>query len=213
MAHKKGAGSSDNGRDSNSKRLGVKLFGGQYAKAGNIIVRQRGTKFHPGDNVGIGKDHTLFALVEGEVAFKKRRLNRTFVNIIPFDEVQETVAPITTEKVKAAPKVENVESGDTETKKVAKTKSDDFRKIEGIGPKIADLLYTAGISTFAELAKTDVAKIKSILEEAGSRYKTHDPTTWPAQAEIAATGDWDKLKAWQEELDGGRIVDATQEEE
>lgn len=83
MAHKKGVGSTDNGRDSNPKFLGVKLFGGQYAKAGNIIVRQRGTKFHPGSNVGMGKDHTLHALVPGLVEFKKKRLGRTFVNIIP----------------------------------------------------------------------------------------------------------------------------------
>ena len=73
MAHKKGAGSSRNGRDSNSKRLGVKLFGGHQAKAGNIIVRQRGTKLNPGLNVGLGKDHTLFALVDGEVEFKKQK--------------------------------------------------------------------------------------------------------------------------------------------
>ena len=72
MAHKKGVGSTDNGRDSNAKRLGVKLFGGQHAKAGNIIVRQRGTRFHPGLNVGIGRDHTLFALVEGTVNFVDR---------------------------------------------------------------------------------------------------------------------------------------------
>ena len=104
MAHKKGVGSTDNGRDSKSKRLGVKLFGGQYAKAGNIIVRQRGTKFHPGLNVGIGKDHTLFALKEGTVAFKKRRLNRTFVEIIPFIDVAETIADVKPEKVKATPK-------------------------------------------------------------------------------------------------------------
>ena len=83
MAHKKGVGSTDNGRDSNSKRLGVKLFGGQFAKAGNIIVRQRGTKFHPGNNVGMGKDFTLHALVDGTIEFRKRRLNRTFVNVIP----------------------------------------------------------------------------------------------------------------------------------
>ena len=78
MAHKKGVGSSKNGRESESKRLGVKIFGGQAAIAGNIIVRQRGTKFYPGDNVGIGKDHTLFSLVEGKVLFKKSR-NRQFV--------------------------------------------------------------------------------------------------------------------------------------
>lgn len=82
MAHKKGVGSSDNGRDSNPKMLGVKMYGGQAIIAGNIIVRQRGTKFHPGNNVGIGRDHTLFALTDGTVQFKKGRLNRTFVNVI-----------------------------------------------------------------------------------------------------------------------------------
>lgn len=82
MAHKKGVGSSDNGRDSNPKMLGVKLFGGQAIIAGNIIVRQRGTKFHPGNNVGIGRDHTLFALSDGTVQFKKGRLNRTFVHVV-----------------------------------------------------------------------------------------------------------------------------------
>jgi large subunit ribosomal protein L27 len=81
MAHKKGVGSSDNGRDSMSKRLGVKLFGGQKAIAGNIIVRQRGTKFHPGENVGMGKDFTLFALNDGVVSFKKGRKNRTFISV------------------------------------------------------------------------------------------------------------------------------------
>ncbi len=81
MAHKKGAGSSRNGRDSESKRLGVKLFGGQVAKAGNIIVRQRGTKHNPGLNVGIGKDHTLFALTDGEVEFKRKRNNKSYVSI------------------------------------------------------------------------------------------------------------------------------------
>lgn len=83
MAHKKGVGSSKNGRESHSKRLGIKIFGGQAAIAGNIIVRQRGTKHHPGDNVGIGKDHTLFALVDGTVEFRKGRENRSFVSVIP----------------------------------------------------------------------------------------------------------------------------------
>jgi large subunit ribosomal protein L27 len=81
MAHKKGAGSSRNGRDSESKRLGVKLFGGQEAKAGSIIVRQRGTKHNPGLNVGLGKDHTLFALTNGEVEFSKKRDNKSYVSI------------------------------------------------------------------------------------------------------------------------------------
>lgn len=81
MAHKKGVGSSKNGRDSESKRLGIKVFGGQSVIAGNIIVRQRGTKFHPGDGVGLGKDHTIFALKDGVVTFKKGIKDRTFVSI------------------------------------------------------------------------------------------------------------------------------------
>lgn len=83
MAHKKGVGSTDNGRDSHSKRLGVKLFGGQSAQAGNIIIRQRGTKYHPGNNVYMGKDFTIHAQVDGKVSFKKGRLNRMFVSIEP----------------------------------------------------------------------------------------------------------------------------------
>ncbi len=86
MAHKKGAGSSKNGRDSESKRLGVKKFGGQKVTAGNIIVRQRGTKHHPGKNVGMGKDYTLYALVDGKVLFAKKRNNRSFVSIEPLTE-------------------------------------------------------------------------------------------------------------------------------
>ena len=81
MAHKKGEGSVKNGRDSNSKRLGVKIFGGQAAVAGNILVRQRGTVYHPGKNVGVGKDYTLFALTDGVVEFKKGRQDRTFVSV------------------------------------------------------------------------------------------------------------------------------------
>ena len=81
MAHKKGVGSSKNGRESHSKRLGVKIYGGQYAIAGNIVVRQRGTKHHPSTNVGIGKDHTLFALVDGNVVFKKGKNDRSFVSV------------------------------------------------------------------------------------------------------------------------------------
>ncbi len=84
MAHKKGAGSSQNGRESESKRLGVKIFGGQAAIAGNIIVRQRGTAHYPGENVGMGKDHTLFALVDGVVKFQKKKQNRSYVSVEPF---------------------------------------------------------------------------------------------------------------------------------
>ena len=85
MAHKKGVGSSKNGRESHSKRLGVKVYGGQVAKAGNILVRQRGTVHHPGENVGLGKDHTLFALVDGTVIFRKRKDNRSYVSVEPMN--------------------------------------------------------------------------------------------------------------------------------
>lgn len=86
MAHKKGGGSSKNGRDSAAKRLGVKRFGGQLVSAGTILVRQRGTKFHPGDNVGLGKDHTLFALIDGAVSFKERRGKKLIEVLAPSAE-------------------------------------------------------------------------------------------------------------------------------
>ncbi len=85
MAHKKGVGSSKNGRESESKRLGVKKFGGESVIAGNIIVRQRGTQHHPGNNVGIGKDHTLFALIDGKVVFTKKRNNKSYVSVQPLE--------------------------------------------------------------------------------------------------------------------------------
>jgi large subunit ribosomal protein L27 len=86
MAHKKGGGTTRNGRDSESKRLGVKVYGGQAINAGGIIVRQRGTKLHAGENVGMGKDHTLFALTDGMVEFRKRRDNKSYVSVAPFAE-------------------------------------------------------------------------------------------------------------------------------
>ncbi|POY37582.1 50S ribosomal protein L27 [Solitalea longa] len=89
MAHKKGAGSSKNGRESHSKRLGIKIFGGQTAIAGNIIVRQRGTKHNPDKNVGIGKDHTLFALIDGTVVFKKKKDDKSYVSVIPVETAAE----------------------------------------------------------------------------------------------------------------------------
>ena len=100
MAHKKGVGSTDNGRDSNSNRLGVKLFGGQVATAGNILVRQRGTKFHVGNNVYIGRDHTLHAKVDGIVQFSRKRNDKVVVNIVP-----SGTAPVAKKAQKAAPVV------------------------------------------------------------------------------------------------------------
>ncbi|MDT3401594.1 50S ribosomal protein L27 [Mucilaginibacter terrae] len=103
MAHKKGAGSSKNGRESHSKRLGIKIFGGQAAIAGNIIVRQRGTRHNPGLNVGIGRDHTLFALTDGQVVFKKKADNRSYVSVLPYEaaEVAVEVAPVAAAAVEA----------------------------------------------------------------------------------------------------------------
>ncbi len=108
MAHKKGAGSSRNGRDSESKRLGVKIYGGQIAIPGNIIVRQRGTKFHPGDGVGIGKDHTIYALTEGIVDFVKKRNNRSYISVISQEDWNNKGKPqiVTQTAVKEKPVVE-----------------------------------------------------------------------------------------------------------
>ena len=123
MAHKKGAGSSRNGRESHSKRLGIKIFGGQAAIAGNIIVRQRGTQHHPDKNLGIGKDHTLFALIDGTVIFRKKNDNKSYVSIQPREVavVVEDAAP----KVKkaAAPKAEAVAEEPVAVKKPAAKKA------------------------------------------------------------------------------------------
>ncbi|WP_411272898.1 50S ribosomal protein L27 [Daejeonella sp.] len=124
MAHKKGAGSSRNGRESHSKRLGIKIFGGQAAIAGNIIVRQRGTKHHPDKNVGIGKDHTLFALIDGTVMFKKKFDDKSYVSILP-REAQVVVedAPVKTKKA-AAPKPEATPKAEAPVKEAAAEKEE-----------------------------------------------------------------------------------------
>jgi|SRR6476661_6372179 len=108
MAHKKGAGSSKNGRESHSKRLGIKIFGGQAAIAGNIIVRQRGTRHNPDKNVGIGKDHTLFALVDGTVIFRKKADNKSYVSVLPFETAEVTAPVAEAPKAAKAPKAEPV---------------------------------------------------------------------------------------------------------
>ena len=233
MAHKKGAGSSDNGRDSKSKRLGVKLYGGQVAIAGNIIVRQRGTKFHPGENVYMGRDHTLHARVDGKVVYTRKRDDRNYVSIMPIvDEVSD--APTVVAKAPAAKKVaaatpttetapvkavkkaeaavaEVLESAAPAADKKAAApkkdkapKLDDLKIIEGVGPKIETLLKDGGINTWAELAAAPVDRLKEILEAAGPRYQIHVPSTWPAQSKFAAEGKWDELKEYQEMLLGGR---------
>ena len=199
MAHKKGAGSTNNGRESHSKRLGVKIFGGQACISGNIIVRQRGTRHNPGVNVGMGKDHTLFALVDGTVVFKKKKDDRSYVSVLP---AGQTTGNATKSATKTAPAVKSAPVA--KAAKASASIIDDLRIIEGIGPKIAEIFNVAGINTFAELAATSVDKLKEILASAGSRYSMHDPATWPKQAELAAAGKMDELKKWQDELDGGK---------
>jgi large subunit ribosomal protein L27 len=102
MAHKKGGGSTRNGRDSNAQRLGVKKFGGERVRAGNIIIRQRGTKFHPGSNVGIGSDDTLFALVDGMVQYGRKDRDRKKVSVLPFSAFEAEAATEPTELTEAA---------------------------------------------------------------------------------------------------------------
>lgn len=206
MAHKKGVGSTDNGRDSKSKRLGVKLFGGQKAIAGNIIVRQRGTKFHPGDHVYMGKDFTLHASIDGTVIFKKKKSDRTYVSIQPNGSIAvQTAAP----KVVTAAKKSSPTEASATTDKITlpngkKITSNDLKFIEGIGPKIEGLLNDAGINTWKDLSEAPVEKLQSVLEEAGSRYKLHDPTTWSKQAKLAVDGKWEELLDYQEKLKGGK---------
>ncbi len=216
MAHKKGVGSSDNGRDSKSKRLGVKLFGGQLAKAGNILVRQRGTKFHAGENVYMGRDFTLHAAVEGRVQFKRWKHDRTFVHIVPANgaPVQPT-APVKAVPAAApvvetpAPEVETPAPAKAKAKSITlpsgkKVKENDLKLVEGIGPKIEELLHSAGITTWAQLAATEVSAISAILEEAGNQFSMHNPATWPKQAQLAADAQWEELEAYQDHLKGGK---------
>jgi len=225
MAHKKGVGSSDNGRDSNSNRLGVKLFGGQLAKAGNIILKQRGTKYHPGDNVYLSRDHSIHAKVDGFVKFQVKRGKRMFVNIIPItdelvaaasNQVEEKVVPQKATEEKVAPQKATeekiapqkaVEEKVVEAPKATKSSSDadDLTKVEGIGPKLKSIFNEVGIMTFSDLAAKTADELKEILLNAGgNRYARFDPTTWPEQAKMASEGRWEELKKWQDELDGGK---------
>jgi len=223
MAHKKGVGSSKNGRDSHSKRLGVKIFGGQTVIPGNIIIRQRGTKFHPADGVGMGKDHTLYALVDGVVSFNKGRLDRTYVSVLggaaPHTatanktaakpakaKVDKPAAPFSVSDSKATP-VLPLAAPSAETSTVTEIVKDAYTKIAGIGPKIADLLHAAGLYSYAQLAEANVEKISEILAAAGPRYTMHNPATWPKQAALAAEGKWNELKALQNTLVGGKEVE------
>lgn len=192
MAHKKGVGSSDNGRDSKSKRLGVKLYGGQTATAGNILVRQRGTQFHPGENVYMGRDHTLHAAIDGLVVYKRSQKDRRYVSVIPFQDVPETpIKPVKDIKPKGPSKLDPApapaekpakkaaaeapvaeapaavaEAPAAETKKAAAPKKEK-------GPKLDDLKIIEGVGP----------KIETLLKEGGIN-------TWAELAEAPV----DRLK-------------------
>ncbi len=216
MAHKKGGGSSRNGRDSNAQRLGVKCYGGEFVIPGNIIVRQRGTHFHPGVNVGIGRDHTIFATIEGVVVFERMRgrEGQKRISVYPEAEVPKKAngnghAAVVEPKVapKAAPKAA-APRAKTAPKAAATADRDDLTVIEGIGKKSAEALYSAGITTFAQLAATSGDDLYRIVKVEGGVQIVGDAATWPKQAQFLVDGDTDGLKAYQDRLVGGRESEA-----
>ena len=198
MAHKKGQGSSRNGRESESKRLGVKLFGGQTAIPGNILVRQRGTKFHAGLGVGMGKDHTLFAKEVGLVTFTTKKNNKRYISVLPVDEdtlvkeVTKKKAPAVAKKApvvaKAAPKAEAAPKAKAPKAEAAAapkakkaTKGDDLKKLNGVGPAFEKRLNALGIFTFADVIALTDAKIEK-LEEQDSMTSLEEWHNWIVQA-------------------------------
>jgi len=202
MAHKKGQGTSRNGRDSAAQRLGVKRFAGELVSGGSILVRQRGTKFQPGENVGRGKDDTLFAKATGIVEFRDRGRKGRFISVFPQDlgEMSPSSNGGSTEngaKVAApAPAPAPAATKDATP--------DDLTKVEGIGPKIAGILNDKGITTFAGLASTEAEAIGVMLKEAGSRFSMAKAGTWPQQAALASAGKWKELSELQDNLKGRR---------
>jgi len=182
MAHKKGAGSSDNGRDSKSKRLGVKLFGGQRAVAGNIIIRQRGTQFHAGDNVYMGRDHTLHAQIDGLVVFKRSFKDRRFVSIEPYKEVPET--PVKPVKKPTNPKLETVA---TPAPKPAKKSAEAVEVAEEVLPSVALAEEGAAPEAVAEApaAKKAAAPKKEAAPEKAASKKETTPEKAASKKEAA----------------------------
>lgn len=194
MAHKKGQGSSRNGRESQSKRLGVKIYGGQVAIPGNIIVRQRGTQFHPGENVGMGKDHTIFSKIEGVVTFINKKNNRKYISVLPASAMvsekeapkakkaaapkkETTVAKENAAPMKAAaPKTEKTEAKAKPAAKKSAKKGDDLKKINGIGPAFEKRLNAMGIFTYAEMAAMTEAKAEEL--EAKHNDAMTSPEEW-----------------------------------
>lgn len=206
MAHKKGMGSTRNGRESHSKRLGVKIFGGQIAAPGNIIIRQRGTQHHPGDGVGMGVDHTIFAKQEGIVHFKKGRKDRSYVSVVSPELykqltgliVKEEVAPKppAEKKAKPSPPTPKAESAVTPAKEEAAadpraqllaivgegdaSSADDLKKLTGLGPATEKKLNDIGIYTYAQISKLTEAA-KSLAEQL-TGFKAEKMGSWVDEA-------------------------------
>jgi large subunit ribosomal protein L27 len=186
MAHKKGVGSSKNGRESESKRLGVKIYGGQFARAGNILVRQRGTQHYPGENVGMGRDHTLFALLDGTVVFRKKRKNRSYVSVEPA-EVETLVAEAapTQEKtevekieIKTEPKVKEerskVEEKPAKEKKSAAEKIEKATEAETKGKKPVEEKKTAVEKIKESATAEEKPKVEKKTETTEEKTKSAD---------------------------------------
>ena len=192
MAHKKGQGSSKNGRESHSKRLGVKKFGGEFVLAGNILVRQRGTQFHPGLGVGLGKDHTLFAKRHGVVEFETKRNNRKYIHVQPIAELEEAMqnaVKAAQEEVVEAPKAAKKEAKETkkaepkaEAPKADTASADDLTALAGVGPKMADKMNAAGITSFAQLAAMTEESIAALEAEKGKITTPANWAKWTAEA-------------------------------
>ena len=192
MAHKKGQGSSKNGRESHSKRLGVKKFGGEFVLAGNILVRQRGTQFHPGLGVGLGKDHTLFAKRHGVVEFETKRNNRKYIHVQPISELEEAMenaVKAAQEEVVEAPKAAKKEAKETkkaepkaEAPKADTASADDLTALAGVGPKMADKMNAAGITSFAQLAAMTEESIAALEAEKGKITTPANWAKWTAEA-------------------------------
>jgi len=186
MAHKKAGGSSRNGRDSESKRLGMKRFGGEVVDAGNIIVRLRGTKFHPGTNVGLGRDHTIYALASGAVKFHIGQRGKSLVSVMPIEETADSIKVVADAPKKAAPasatSAEPIASSGapSDLLDAAPADADDLTKIKGVGPKAAEQLNAAGIYKYAQLAAYNEEQCAWLAEKgAGKADKLLD---WAAQA-------------------------------
>lgn len=175
MAHKKGAGSSKNGRESHSKRLGIKIFGGEFASAGNILLRQRGTVHHPGRGVGIGKDHTLFALTDGIVNYQKGKKDRSFVSILPIQNL---------EAIKIATPVKGfVKSQTVEAETIQKENITDVKKKEV--PAAPNPIIKEDKKD--KSTKITTPKAKKVVAKTGEPKKSKDPDATPKKADKKKT--------------------------